>query len=110
MSIKTILGRLTLCVFGLSAASVTYAESVIIATPQQGVGIEVDVFDNPNSASGTPSSTSMVRFTSPAYYVPTLQSFKGKMYMFWSNNNDQKNIYFATSDEGKTGPRQKLSA
>lgn len=101
MSIKTILGRLMLCVFCLSAASVTYAESVIIATPQQGVGIEVDVFDKPNSANGTPSSTSMVRFTLPAYYVPTLQSFKGKIYMFWSNNNDQKNIYFSSSDEGK---------
>ncbi|TCV67115.1 sialidase family protein [Pseudomonas fluorescens] len=100
MSIKAILSRLMLCLCGLFTVSSTYAESVIVATPQQGVGIEVDVFDNPDDSGGKPSSTSVVRYSS-SYFVPVVQSFKGKVYMFWASNNDQKNIYFSSSVEGK---------
>lgn len=100
MSLRTILGRLMLCLCGLFIVSSSYAESVIVATPQQGVGIEVNVFDNPDDVSGKPSSTSVVRYSS-SYFVPVVQSFKGKVYMFWASNNDQKNIYFSSSVEGK---------
>ena len=93
MSVKAILSRLMLCLCGLFIISSAYAESVIVATPQQGVGIEVNVFDNPDASSGKPSSTSVVRYSS-SYFVPVVQSFKGKVYMFWASNNDQKNIYF----------------
>ena len=101
MNVKAILSRLILCICGLLAVSSAYAESVIVATPQQGVGIEVDVFDSPDASSGKPSSTSTVRFGLPAYYVPAVQSFKGRVYMFWSNNYDQNNIYFSSSAEGE---------
>ncbi|BBH31956.1 sialidase family protein [Pseudomonas sp. St290] len=100
MSVKAILSRLMLCLCGLFIISSAYAESVIVATPQQGVGIEVNVFDNPDASSGKPSSTSVVRYSS-SYFVPVVQSFKGKVYMFWASNNDQKNIYFSSSAEGK---------
>ncbi|PAU51942.1 hypothetical protein BZL41_26265 [Pseudomonas sp. PIC25] len=101
MKIKAILNQLMLCLYGLLTTSLAYSESIIIATPQQGVGIEVDVFDHPDASSEKPSSTSMVRFTLPAFYTPALQSFKGKIYMFWANNNDTNHIYYATSTEGK---------
>ncbi|WP_248768278.1 sialidase family protein [Pseudomonas sp. MWU12-2345] len=101
MNVKAMLGRLLLCLGGVLAVSSVYAESVIIATPQQGVGITVDVFDHPEASSGTPSSTSTVPFRPQAFYIPSVQSFKGKVYMFWANNNDQKHINYATSAEGK---------
>ncbi|NWD69013.1 exo-alpha-sialidase [Pseudomonas gingeri] len=102
MNVKAMLGRLLLCLGGVLAVSSVYAESVIIATPQQGVGITVDVFDRPDASSGVPSSTSTVPFRPQAFYIPSVQSFKGKLYMFWSNNNDQKHINFSTSTEGKS--------
>ncbi|MPQ71158.1 MULTISPECIES: sialidase family protein [unclassified Pseudomonas] len=101
MNVKAMLGRLLLCLSGVLSVSSVYAESVIIATPQQGVGITVDVFDHPEASSGTPSSTSTVPFRPQAFYIPSVQSFKGKVYMFWANNNDQKHINYATSAEGK---------
>ncbi|RBH58933.1 MULTISPECIES: sialidase family protein [Pseudomonas] len=101
MNVKAMLGRLLLCLGGVLAVSSVYAESVIIATPQQGVGITVDVFDHPEASSGTPSSTSTVPFRPQAFYIPSVQSFKGKVYMFWANNNDQKHINYATSAEGR---------
>ncbi|WP_248804327.1 sialidase family protein [Pseudomonas sp. MWU13-2100] len=101
MNVKAMLGRLLLCLGGVLSVSSVYAESVIIATPQQGVGITVDVFDHPEASSGTPSSTSTVPFRPQAFYIPSVQSFKGKVYMFWANNNDQKHINYATSAEGK---------
>lgn len=73
---------------------------MIIATPQQGVGIEVDVFDRPDASSGKPSSTSKVPFTYPDAYKPVVQSFKGKIYMFWSTL-DRNHIFFSTSAEGE---------
>lgn len=100
MNVKAILSRLMLCICGLLAASSAYAESVIIATPKQGVGIEVDVFDSPGASSGAPSSTSMVPFRPTGLYTPVVKSFKGRIYMFWSNGYD-KSIYFTTSAEGK---------
>jgi hypothetical protein len=102
MNVKAILSRLMLCLWGLLAVSSAYAESVIIATPQQGVGIAVDVFDSPDTPGDKPSSTSMVPFRPTGLYTPVVQSFKGKIYMFWSNNNDQSHIYFSTSAEGKS--------
>lgn len=106
MSVNAILSRLMLCLCGLFIVPSTYAESVIVATPQQGIGIEVDVFDNSGDSSGKPSSTSVVRYSS-SYFVPVVQSFKGKVYLFWASNNDQKNIYFSSSVEGKvwTAPK-----
>ena len=110
MSVKTMLVRLMLCLCGLLAVSSAYAESVIIATPQQGVGITVDVFDHPEASSGIPSSTSTVPFRPQAFYIPSVQSFKGKVYMFWANNNDQRHINYATSAEGKSwSPTQTIS-
>jgi len=100
MSIKAILSRLMLCLCGLLAVSSAYAESVLIATPKQDVGIEVDVFDSPDASSGKPSSTSMVPFAGNGMYAPVVQSFKGKIYMFWSNYYRDR-IFFSTSVEGK---------
>jgi len=102
MSVKAMLVRLMLCLCGVLAVSSVYAESVIIATPQQGVGVTVDVFDRPDASSGTPSSTSTVPFRPQAFYIPSVQSFKGKMYLFWANSNDRTRINFATSAEGKS--------
>ncbi|KIH83508.1 sialidase family protein [Pseudomonas batumici] len=107
MNVKAILSRLMLCLCSLLAVSSAYAESVLIATPQQGVGITVDVFDTPDAPGGKPSSTSVVSFQSPAFYIPSVQSFKGKVYMFWSNNDDQKNIHFSTSSDGKSWSKEK---
>ncbi|WP_248799216.1 sialidase family protein [Pseudomonas sp. MWU13-2105] len=101
MNVRAMISRLILCLCGVLLVSSAGAESVIVATPQQGVGISVDVFDHPEASTGKPSSTSLVRFTLPAFYIPSVQSFKGKVYMFWSNNYDQKHIYFSTSTEGK---------
>lgn len=100
MSLRTISSRLMLCLCGLFAVSSAYAESVIIATPQLNVGIEVDVFDSPDAANGQPSSTSMVPFTSVGLVTPAVQSFKGKVYMFWASDSDSA-IYFSTSAQGK---------
>lgn len=101
MSFGTIFCRLMLCLCGLLTISSAYAQSVVIATPQQGVGIEVDVFDRPDAANGQPSSTSMVPFTSAGLFTPAVQSFKGKLYMFWATDSDSTHIYFSTSAQGK---------
>ncbi|SDB43553.1 hypothetical protein SAMN03159382_01078 [Pseudomonas sp. NFACC23-1] len=101
MSLRAIFSRLMLCLWGLFALSSAYAESLIIATPQQGVGIKVDVFDKPDASNGIPSSTSLVRFGLPAGFIPAVQSFKGKIYMFWSNNYDSEHIYSSYSTDGK---------
>ncbi|AHL32816.1 hypothetical protein CD58_07890 [Pseudomonas brassicacearum] len=100
MNLKAILSRLMLCSCSLFAISSAYAESLIIATPQQGVGIQVDVFDSPGASSGKPSSTSVVR-SGPSYFVPVIQSFKGQLYMFWAGRDDQKKIYYTSSTDGK---------
>ncbi|SDY24977.1 glycoside hydrolase [Pseudomonas sp. NFACC08-1] len=101
MSLRAIFSRLMLCLWGLFALSSAYAESLIIATPQQGVGIKVDVFDKPDASNGIPSSTSLVGFGLPAGFIPAVQSFKGKIYMFWSNNYDSEHIYSSYSTDGK---------
>lgn len=101
MSLRAIFSRLMLCLCGLFADSSAYAESLIIATPQQGVGIKVDVFDKPDASDGIPSSTSLVKFGLPAGFIPAVQSFKGKIYMFWSNNYDSEHIYSSSSSDGK---------
>ncbi|MCP1454849.1 exo-alpha-sialidase [Pseudomonas kilonensis] len=102
MSLRTILGRLMLCLCGLFAFSSAYAERLITATPLlQGGGIVVDVFDNPAASGGKPSSTRTVPFKS-TYTVPVVQSFKGQVYMFWTSRDDQKNIYYSSSVEGKS--------
>ena len=101
MSLRAIFSRLMLCLCGLFALSSAYAESLIIATPQQGVGIKVDVFDKPDASDGIPSSTSLVKFGLPAGFIPAVQSFKGKIYMFWSNNYDSEHIYSSHSTDGK---------
>ncbi|WP_214512036.1 exo-alpha-sialidase [Pseudomonas brassicacearum] len=102
MSLRTILGRLVLCLCGLFALSSAYAERLITATPLlQGGGIVVDVFDNPAASGGKPSSTSTVPFKS-TYTVPVVQSFKGQVYMFWTSRDDQKKIYYSSSVEGKS--------
>ncbi|ROM89537.1 glycoside hydrolase [Pseudomonas brassicacearum] len=100
MSLRTVLSRLMLCLCGLFAVSSAYAENVIIATPQRGVGIEVDVFDSPDAINGKPSATSSVPSTSVGLFTPAVQSFKGKMYMFWVSDSDTAHIYFSTSAEG----------
>lgn len=101
MNLRAIFSRLMLCLCGLFALSSAYAESLIIATPQQGVGIKVDVFDKPDASNGIPSSTSLVGFGLPAGFIPAVQSFKGKIYMFWSNNYDSEHIYSSYSTDGK---------
>lgn len=101
MSLRAIFSRLMLCLCGLFVLSAAYAESLIIATPQQGVGIKVDVFDKPDASNGIPSSTSLVKFGLPAGFIPAVQSFKGKIYMFWSNNYDSEHIYSSHSTDGK---------
>ncbi|MGO4365779.1 exo-alpha-sialidase [Pseudomonas sp. PAB10] len=100
MSLRTVLSRLMLCLCGLFAVSSAYAENVIIATPQRGMGIEVDVFDSPDAINGKPSATSSVPSTSVGLFTPAVQSFKGKMYMFWVSDSDTAHIYFSTSAEG----------
>ena len=101
MNLRAIFSRLMLCLCGLFALSSAHAESLIIATPQQGVGIKVDVFDKPDASNGIPSSTSLVGFGLPAGFIPAVQSFKGKIYMFWSNNYDSEHIYSSYSTDGK---------
>ncbi|NUT87306.1 exo-alpha-sialidase [Pseudomonas corrugata] len=103
MKVTTMLRHVMLCLCSWVMVSTAYGESVIVATPRQGqaVGIEVDVFDSPDATSGKPSSTSTVKFGHSAYFVPAVQSFKGNVYMFWAENNDIRNINFATSAEGK---------
>ncbi|WP_416769334.1 exo-alpha-sialidase [Pseudomonas sp. RHF3.3-3] len=105
MNLRTVLGRSIVCLCGLLATFSIHAENFIVATPQQGVGIAVDVFDKPDAASGTPAFSSTVRFTLPAYFVPSVNSFKGKVYMFWSNNYDQKHVYFSSSPDGRNWSR-----
>ncbi|WP_335943634.1 exo-alpha-sialidase [Pseudomonas sp. G166] len=101
MNLRTIFSSLMLCLCGLFALSSAYAESLIIATPQQGVGIKVDLFDNPGASNGIPSSTGQVGFGLPAGFIPAVQSFKGKIYMFWSNNYESEYIYSSHSTDGK---------
>lgn len=100
MSLRAISSRLVLCLCSLFAVSSSYAESVVIATPQRGVGIEVDVFDSPDAINGKPSATSNVPSTSVGLFTPAVQSFKGKMYMFWVSDSDTAHIYFSTSAQG----------
>ncbi|MBO1540984.1 exo-alpha-sialidase [Pseudomonas sp. OA65] len=101
MSLRTILGRMMLCLCGLSVLSSAYAERLITATPLlQGGGIIVDVFDDPAASSDKPSSTTTVPFKT-TYTVPVVQSFKGQVYMFWTSKDDQKKIFYSTSVEGK---------
>ncbi|AOE64503.1 hypothetical protein AXG94_22955 [Pseudomonas corrugata] len=100
MTLRAVFSRLMLCLCSVFAVSSTYAESVIIATPQRGVGIEVDVFDSPDAINGKPSVTSSVPATSVGLFTPAVQSFKGKLYMFWVSDNDTAHIYFSTSVEG----------
>ncbi|MBT2294178.1 exo-alpha-sialidase [Pseudomonas fluorescens] len=99
MSLRAILSRLMLCLCGLFAASSAYAESVIIATSRPDEGIVVDVFDSPDAVNGIPSSSGMVPFPSIGLATPAVQSFKGKVYMFWANDSDSA-IYFSTSAQG----------
>ncbi|SCW99142.1 MULTISPECIES: exo-alpha-sialidase [unclassified Pseudomonas] len=100
MNLRAISSRLVLCLCSLFAVSSSYAESVVIATPQRGVGIEVDVFDSPDALNGKPSATSNVPSTSVGLFTPAVQSFKGKMYMFWVSDSDTAHIYFSTSAQG----------
>ncbi|SFB58250.1 hypothetical protein SAMN03159488_05507 [Pseudomonas sp. NFIX10] len=100
MSLRAISSRLVLCLCSLFAVSSSYAESVVIATPQRGVGIEVDVFDSPDALNGKPSAASNVPSTSVGLFTPAVQSFKGKMYMFWVSDSDTAHIYFSTSAQG----------
>lgn len=99
MSLRAILSRLMLCLCGLFALSSAYAESVIIATSRPDEGIVVDVFDSPDAVNGIPSSSGMVPFPSVGLATPAVQSFKGKVYMFWANDSDSA-IYFSTSAQG----------
>ncbi|SDT34471.1 hypothetical protein SAMN05216598_5154 [Pseudomonas asplenii] len=101
MKFKAAFGRSIVCLVGLLTVFSVNAESFIVATPQQSVGIAVDVFDKPEDSSGTPSFSSTVRFTPPGYFVPSVNSFKGKVYMFWSNGSDQKHVYFSSSPDGR---------
>ncbi|SDB41765.1 glycoside hydrolase [Pseudomonas sp. NFACC13-1] len=100
MSLGAMSSRLVLCLCSLFAVSSSYAESVVIATPQRGVGIEVDVFDSPDALNGKPSATSNVPSISVGLFTPAVQSFKGKMYMFWVSDSDTAHIYFSTSAQG----------
>lgn len=99
MNLRSILSRLMLCLCGLFAVSSAYAESVIIATSRPDEGIVVDVFDSPDAVNALPSSSGMVPFTSIGLATPAVQSFKGKVYMFWANDSDST-IYFSTSAQG----------
>lgn len=105
MSLNTIASRLILGISALLVASTTTiasAEDLLVATPLQGSGITIDVFDDANAPAGTPSTSSKIDFFATGLFTPALQSFKGKNYLFWTQGNDVRHIYYATSATGDT--------